>query len=355
MRLLRPLLAADAIMLVGMYFGLGLGTLCGLSVRRRSSLRRDRTPGVQPLALAGPDRRRLPSRWVTLVHRPEHPARHPTAPRAMQVGPFVFAKYFAAPKKYEGTIGEKADSDRLVEVPETGSKVTSEYRALLPWCEPWVLSPDYERVSAQLPWLLGGLPGVASGGPGRARRRLGRAPSRSQPHARPAPRRCEQVSMINRILAVMWPNITKAVLTKVLNEVAKPQLEKQVFAKVRRSSTVHSSDDGSCGRSSSGGGNPGLARRGGRGSPLMMVRPCAQFPFIEDIVLGTVSMRDSNSWDAWIKDKVRHGSFSQLQRLAVRTDPHGGRGRASILARAGLHAGHGAPAPGRHQELRHDG
>lgn len=41
-----------------------------------------------------------------------------------------------------------------------------------------------------------------------------------------------QVTMINRILAVMWPHVTKAVLREVLKQVG-PILEKQVFSKVR--------------------------------------------------------------------------------------------------------------------------
>lgn len=40
-----------------------------------------------------------------------------------------------------------------------------------------------------------------------------------------------QVTMINRILAVMWPHVTTAVMKDVLKQVG-PILEKQVFAKV---------------------------------------------------------------------------------------------------------------------------
>jgi hypothetical protein len=40
------------------------------------------------------------------------------------------------------------------------------------------------------------------------------------------------MTMINRILAVMWPHVTKAVLREVLKAVG-PILEQQVFSKVR--------------------------------------------------------------------------------------------------------------------------
>lgn len=46
-----------------------------------------------------------------------------------------------------------------------------------------------------------------------------------------------QTCMINRILAVMWPTLTKAIITEVMKQ-AKPQLEKQVFEKVGQGAMV---------------------------------------------------------------------------------------------------------------------
>lgn len=127
----------------------------------------------------------------------------------LSVGPYIFERLLV-PKHYSKTLGEHADKDRLVDVPEAGAPVTAEMRSLLEFTEPWTTSPDYERVS-----------------------------------------------MINRVLAVMWPTLTKAIMTEVLKQV-KPQLDKQVFAK---------------------------------------------YAFIEDVVLGTQSMKDNESWETWIRDK----------------------------------------------------
>lgn len=128
----------------------------------------------------------------------------------ISIGPQIFSRVLATPKNYAKQLSEAADEDWLSEPPEMGAAVTSEMRDLLQYTEPWTINPDYERVS-----------------------------------------------MINRVLAVMWPTLTKAIMVEVIKGV-RPALEKQVFTK---------------------------------------------FKFIEDIVLGTASMRDAGTWESWIKDK----------------------------------------------------
>uniref|UniRef100_A0A7S0S0C1 C2 domain-containing protein n=1 Tax=Chlamydomonas leiostraca TaxID=1034604 RepID=A0A7S0S0C1_9CHLO len=128
----------------------------------------------------------------------------------LSVGPYVFAP-LTKPKSFKPVLDEEADNNDEVLPPEHGTPVTAEMRSLLEFTEPWTFWPDYERVT-----------------------------------------------MINRILAVMWPHVTKAVLREVLKQVG-PILEKQVFSK---------------------------------------------FAFIEDIVLGTQSLKKpEEAWAAWVKDK----------------------------------------------------
>lgn len=51
----------------------------------------------------------------------------------------------------------------------------------------------------------------------------------ADPEVQPGRYACLQVSMINRMIKIMWPTLTKAILDTVLVEVKK-QLEKQVFS-----------------------------------------------------------------------------------------------------------------------------
>ncbi len=147
-------------MIFAMGFGLGLGTLAGLSVSEVAAARDDaeaRRRRLSPSSHHGraisfsdvPDRR-WPRVVVALrLGPPFLPVVGDAARRLvadLQVGPYLFSKAFAVPTKYAGKLGEQADSDRLVEVPDAGTPVTAEMRALLPFTEPWVQSPDYERV-----------------------------------------------------------------------------------------------------------------------------------------------------------------------------------------------------------------
>jgi hypothetical protein len=73
-----------------------------------------------------------------------HLARSPA-----QVGPYIFERLLV-PKQYSAIVGEKADHDAMVDAPEAGLAVSNEMRALLPFTEPWTVSPDYERVCQSL-------------------------------------------------------------------------------------------------------------------------------------------------------------------------------------------------------------
>ena len=110
-------------------------------------------------------------------------------------------------------LDESADHDENIEPPEPGSAVPSDMRALLEHVEPWTRAPDYERTR-----------------------------------------------MINRLLKVLWPTLTEAVMKEVLAKV-KPVLQEKVFAK---------------------------------------------YGFVEDIVLGTEGMKEGGmDYSAWVKDKKK--------------------------------------------------
>jgi hypothetical protein len=82
---------------------------------------------------------------------------------------------------------------------------------------------DHGHVSTSQHCAL--MPGMACGKP---RWCLGRQEFRQ---CQPANNALVQVSMINRMLAVLWPGLTKAIMVEVIKGV-RPALQKQVFEKV---------------------------------------------------------------------------------------------------------------------------
>lgn len=106
----------------------------------------------------------------------------------LSVGPFLFHRLKPTDYKF---LSEDVDHDEKAAVPRHGMMVSSEMRDALPLMEPWLEDPQFERVH-----------------------------------------------MINRLLATVWPTVTKAVLDMVLhgdvyNQVLYPQLKAQVFDKYK--------------------------------------------------------------------------------------------------------------------------
>eukprot|EP00798_Chlamydomonas_sp_ICE-L_P009537 gene9537-12178_t len=63
----------------------------------------------------------------------------------LSAGPFAFKKY-SVPKDYS-FLDEAADKDDSIMAPPLGSEVGEEIRDLLKYTEPWATWPDYQRVS----------------------------------------------------------------------------------------------------------------------------------------------------------------------------------------------------------------
>ncbi|EFJ52270.1 hypothetical protein VOLCADRAFT_86525 [Volvox carteri f. nagariensis] len=105
----------------------------------------------------------------------------------LSLGPYLYST-FIKPTSYR-ILREEVDHDHKIPAPDPGLLVRTTYRDALPLLEPWVTDPDYERVS-----------------------------------------------MINRLLATVWPTLTKAIMDLVVqgdmyNAVLYPQLKAQVFDK----------------------------------------------------------------------------------------------------------------------------
>ncbi|GIL46177.1 hypothetical protein Vafri_3227 [Volvox africanus] len=105
----------------------------------------------------------------------------------LSLGPYIYSNLIK-PTSYR-LLREEIDHDQKVPAPDPGLLVKTMYREALPLLEPWVTDPDYDRVS-----------------------------------------------MINRLLATVWPTLTKAIMDlaiqgDVYNAVLYPQLKAQVFDK----------------------------------------------------------------------------------------------------------------------------
>ncbi|GAX84222.1 hypothetical protein CEUSTIGMA_g11645.t1 [Chlamydomonas eustigma] len=99
----------------------------------------------------------------------------------ISVGPFVFPE-ITKPKDYR-FLDEEADKDDEFEVPQPGTPISNEMRAMLQFAEPWTTSPDYQRMY-----------------------------------------------MINRCIKVLWPTLKEAMVKEVFKQ-AKAQLHEHVFSK----------------------------------------------------------------------------------------------------------------------------
>ncbi|KAJ9520774.1 hypothetical protein QJQ45_007633 [Haematococcus lacustris] len=130
----------------------------------------------------------------------------------LQVGHYLVAgQPWLQPSQYAAVLDEAADIDEQQVAPEAGQPVTPEYASLLPFTDSYTLSADYERVS-----------------------------------------------MINRLLANLWPYATQAAMRDEVLPRVKAALQDHVFKK---------------------------------------------FSFVEEVLLGNRSMRDEESWTACLQDK----------------------------------------------------
>ncbi|GLC34697.1 hypothetical protein PLESTB_001233100 [Pleodorina starrii] len=105
----------------------------------------------------------------------------------LSLGPYIY-NTLIKPTSYR-LLREEVDSDHKVPAPDQNLLVKTQYRDALPLLEPWVLDPDYDRVS-----------------------------------------------MLNRLTATIWPTMTKAIMDLIIqgdvyNSVLYPQLKAQVFDK----------------------------------------------------------------------------------------------------------------------------
>ncbi|KAJ9520981.1 hypothetical protein QJQ45_022699 [Haematococcus lacustris] len=130
----------------------------------------------------------------------------------LTVGHYLVAgQPWLQPSQYAAVLDEAADIDEQQVAPEAGQPVTPEYASLLPFTDSYTLSADYERVS-----------------------------------------------MINRLLANLWPYATQAAMRDEVLPRVKTALQDHVFKK---------------------------------------------FSFVEEVLLGNRSMRDEESWTACLQDK----------------------------------------------------
>eukprot|EP00798_Chlamydomonas_sp_ICE-L_P028842 gene28842-32031_t len=98
------------------------------------------------------------------------------------IAPYIFGPV-VKPTEFD-FLHYEADTKDEIEVPPLGTPVPDEYRDLLAYTEPWTVWPDVQRVS-----------------------------------------------MINRVIVGMWPQLSKAILAEVLKQV-QPQLHAHVFQKI---------------------------------------------------------------------------------------------------------------------------